>query len=132
MTLDASYKHGIIWQDMQHEQLVDNIGKLAAVKATGAENKKKFFAAVKFIKEYTNSHFIIEELYMKKYAYPEIKTHTAVHQYFIDSFDKFIDNSIYSEKEVAKLIDRLNKWLAGHIQTLDKDLAEFLLKTGTM
>lgn len=128
MRFSEEYKHGIIWQDVQHEQLLKNIKKLSDSQATGVKNKENFYKTIQFIKEYINAHFGIEELYMKKHGYPGTKKHIEVHQYFIASFEKFIDQSIYSEKESVKLLNRLTKWFVGHIQTTDKDLAEFLLK----
>ena len=126
MKLDDNFKHGIIWQDIQHQQLLEAINKLVNSVTTGKNDKELFYKTINFIKEYISSHFSTEELYMKKYNYPETKKHIEEHQLFIDDFIKFISQSIYNDKESAKLLYKLNEWFLNHIKTTDKQLAKFL------
>ena len=122
------YKHGVIWQDVQHQQLLDTTKKLLDSWVTADNDKESFFQTINFLKKYFASHFSIEEIHMKKYDYPEINKHLEEHRYFVSSFSKFVSQCIYSDKESAILLTSLNSWFFNHIMTTDKQLAQFLLK----
>ena len=126
-------QHGIIWQDFQHKQLVDNINKLLDSVITGSNDTETFYRTVKFLKEFSHSHLKTEELYMRKYGFPEMRNHVEEHHDFINDFNKIIHEGTYQEIESSvELLNKLNTWFYKHTQTTDRVLAEFLLEKGTM
>jgi hemerythrin len=92
-------RHGIIWQDFQHKQLIDGINKLLDSLITGNNDKETFYETIKFVKEFSRNHFNLEELYMKKHAFPGMKNHVREHQFFTNDLNKFISVCIYHESE---------------------------------
>ena len=126
----SDYQHGIIWQDLQHRQLVDKMNELLESIISGRD-KEAFFETVKFVREYTTSHFRTEEMYMQTWEYPHREAHVREHRGFIDDFNSYLSKCIYHESESsAELINKLTTWFFNHTQTTDKKLAAFLLEKG--
>ena len=124
---------GIIWQDFQHKQLIDNINKLLDCLITGNKDKETFYKTIKFVKEFSLNHFNLEELYMKKHDFPGMKGHVKEHRLFTDDLNHFISVCIYREVESStELLNKLNTWFSHHIQTTDKILADFLIKSNSL
>ena len=131
MEWDKKYQHGVIWQDFQHKQLVDKMSELLQSLVVG-NDKETFFETIKFLREYSESHFKIEELYMKFYEFPEAKNHALEHRKFVTDLNDFVSKCIYREAESSsELINTLSEWFFNHTQTTDKKLAEFLLEKGS-
>lgn len=124
-------QHGLIWQDFQHKQLVDHINMLLDAVVTGNKDKEIFYKTVKFIKDYSQEHFGLEELYMARHAFPGMEGHIKAHKIFVKNFDQFVSASIYRQTESSTdLLNKLSAWFFNHIHTTDKVLAEFLIKAG--
>lgn len=127
MEWDKKYQHGIIWQDFQHKQLADKMAELMQSLLVG-NDKETFFETIKFLRDYSASHFRIEELYMKQYEFPDSKNHALEHRKFVRDLNEFVSNCIYKEAESSsELINSLTEWFFNHTQTTDKVFAEFLL-----
>ena len=130
MEWEKKYQHGIIWQDFQHKQLVDKMSELLQALVIG-KDKEAFFETIRFLREYSDSHFRIEELYMKQYNFPDSREHALEHRKFVQNLNDFISQCIYQEAESSsELINTLSEWFFNHTQTTDKILAEFLLDKG--
>ncbi len=128
MEWDKKYQHGVIWQDFQHKQLVDKMSELLQSLVVG-DDKEAFFETIRFLREYSESHFKIEELYMKYYEFPGTKAHVLEHRKFVTDLNNFVSKCIYREAESSsELINSLSEWFFNHTQTTDKVLAEFLME----
>lgn len=82
------------------------------------------------LRDYTVTHFVDEEDFMKKINYPGLAEHIESHKYFIEMVDDFAKR--YREGEIAislKILDFLKNWLTNHILTADKDITNYLRKT---
>ena len=130
MEWDKKYQHGIIWQDFQHKQLADKMSELMNSLLVG-NDKEAFFETIKFLREYSDSHFRIEELYMKQYNFPGSNEHAIEHRKFVRDLNVFVSSCIYKEAESSsELINKLTEWFFNHTQTTDKVFAAFLLDKG--
>lgn len=130
MEWEKKYQHGVIWQDFQHKQLVNKMSELLQALVIG-KDKEAFFETIRFLREYSDSHFRIEELYMKHHNFPDFREHALEHRKFVQNLNDFISQCIYQEAESAsELINTLSEWFFNHTQTTDKVLAEFLLEKG--
>ncbi|MBU0673728.1 MAG: bacteriohemerythrin [Proteobacteria bacterium] len=129
MKWKEEFQHGIIWQDFQHKQLVGNINALISSVTTGNIDEKTFRKTARFVVEYCNTHFKIEEAYMKSHGYPRTNAHVAQHNEFIKELNMLLheDSADYSEKS-SVLLNNLLKLFAEHILTTDKYFAQFLIK----
>ncbi|ACF13531.1 hemerythrin-like metal-binding protein [Chloroherpeton thalassium ATCC 35110] len=79
---------GIIWQDLQHKELVEAVKTLytAISKKKPEEEVQKIVA---FLYDYTVHHFSMEEKHMEEYGYPDMLQHVDQHQRFIRMLEDF-------------------------------------------
>lgn len=119
---------GILWQDMQHKTLIDQINTLhAAILAKkGAEQITSIFS---FLDSYVVHHFSIEERYMAHYYDPEFERHVAEHTQFSQNLAELKKYHPFESEMVAQsLCHDLYEWFKNHIISIDKRLGQ-LLKT---
>lgn len=126
----SEYENGVIWQDMQHRELIQVIQKL--YKAIASKQPDEVIQKiVTFLHDYTKNHFDMEEKYMVEFNYPDAMLHIQQHRSFIDMLTNF-------EKERAgtKLLANLslcydlNEWTLSHIKNDDQKFAHFLQEEG--
>jgi hemerythrin len=127
MTIDVKYETGVLWQDFQHKQLIDLFNKLRESKLTNTD-KNLYKYTLAFLAMYANQHFELEEEYMGKYNYPQIKRHSREHKIFVKELKKFRkENSEFSDARTDKLLTSMGEWILEHILEDDKKLGEFIL-----
>jgi len=129
MEWKEEFQHGLIWQDFQHHQLIDNINALINSVTSGDSDDKSFRKAALFTIQYCSGHFKIEEEYMKKHGYSLTESHIEQHNLFIDDFKKIIsDNNLNGAQKSSVLLNKLLTWFKDHILTDDKLFANFILR----
>lgn len=121
---------GVDTIDAQHKELFDVSNALLeeVAKGHGLGEVTKMIA---FLEGYVESHFSMEETYMKRYSYPEYPQHKIEHTSFIGDFYDLrqeLDNEGVTAELTVKLADRVSDWLANHIGKMDKALGAFLKK----
>lgn len=126
--MEDSYKHGILWQDYQHQQLLRAISALNKKRGTVLESTE-LKKTITFLGFYVKSHFDLEEYYMQSLAYPEIRKHKEQHAEFTEHIQAF-KLKVRSSNDPGLLLNELCNWLQDHIMGIDKKLAEFI-KTRT-
>ena len=119
--------------DNQHKNLIKKIQNLT----TAIHHNRpgmEVINLIKFLEDYSGSHFSTEEKYMKKYKYPETVFHIRQHREFMKTL---IDlKKLYSGKtridiDMAKHLQyELWQYFREHISVVDAVLAAFLKKTG--
>ncbi|MHC4885415.1 MAG: bacteriohemerythrin [Planctomycetota bacterium] len=119
-----SFKHGIRWQDHQHEQLLTTIAALNKSRRTLHE-EEELVNALNFLEFYIHSHFELEERYMTDLEYPGKRRHILDHKDFIHRVSIFRRKAL-ATKDPSELVTELCDWLKNHILTIDKELAGFL------
>jgi hemerythrin len=86
---------------------------------------------VKQLLDYTNVHFLAEDLMMRLHAYPGYQAHLREHEKLSAQLEELERH--FSAGEFApsrELVAALKIWLAEHIQTMDRGLAVFLKAGG--
>ena len=79
------------------------------------------------IVQYTQDHFVNEELLMNNINYPYAKNHCDVHRMIAKQLSKKV--LICSDKEILRwLITDMSTWLVEHIMEMDKPLHKYILK----
>jgi len=79
------------------------------------------------LEDFTNSHFLAEQLLMRLHAYPAFETHQQEHDGLITELRDLrrrIESGDDSEPAVA--VEALEQWLLTHMHTADEDLAIYL------
>jgi len=129
MEWEEKYEQGVIWQDFQHKQFIDNLNILLHMVTSKEKDERAFNRVANFTIQYCNNHFKTEELYMKKHAYPRIKKHTDEHKQFVQDLKKIISDKNFGNIEKAStLLNKLMSWFVQHILETDKYLAAFIKK----
>ncbi len=128
MKLDTKYETGVVWQDFQHKQLIDLFNKLKTAKID--ENDKNLYRySIAFLAMYVNHHFSLEEEYMVKYNYPELKAHKKEHKEFVAKIKTFrVENKEYSPKGSNGLLMQMGEWILDHILLDDQKLGKHILR----
>lgn len=110
----------IIWQDAQHQELFDI---LELVKAPQSDPQ-----VLTKLRDYTHSHFMLEERYMEILDYPDREEHVRAHTRFREEIDELLDNGHGDDPVFREIVATfLTEWLTRHVFGIDKKLEEFIL-----
>ena len=121
---------GVASIDSQHKQLIDALNGLLAAMAS-SRGKEEVGKLLKFLGDYTVTHFADEERLMAKARYPQADAHKREHEAFIIEFKELAADFAKSGPSTSltlKLNGKVCEWLRQHIAVTDKDLAAVLNK----
>jgi hemerythrin len=123
MILTMRKTSDIIWQDAQHQVLFDILDQIRQPEAVGH--------ALARLKEYTENHFALEELYMAQLEYPGRDEHMSAHDRFRQEIFALLEAEDEPDAAYRELIVTfLTEWLRRHVFGTDKKLESYLLKNG--
>ncbi len=127
---DDNYSVNVSIIDEQHKELIDIINKVIAAKQHN-NNPEEVSEILYDMTIYAQEHFKTEEIYMKKFEYPEYQSHKNEHN------DFSIKALVYGNRETKgdyqitdDILEYLQLWLVGHIQVTDKKYTDYLNKNG--
>jgi len=81
--------------------------------------------------DYTNVHFMGEELMMRLHSYPGYGMHVEEHRRLVEQLRSLRGRyEARADAEAMGVLDELRRWLAGHIQTADRGFARFVANGG--
>jgi hemerythrin len=112
--------------DLEHR---GQINHLLAVETElqGAAGKAQLRTLLDRLIEFTNIHFMSEQVLMRERAYPGLLVHEAEHDQLMDQMRDF-QKRIESDERTLTAADlsTLRSWVLQHIRTKDTALAQFL------
>jgi hemerythrin len=77
--------------------------------------------------DYSDAHFLSEQLLMRLYAYPAYEDHVGEHDRLVAELRTMADRWEEGEGEPAgRLLLRVEEWLVGHMTTADQALEAYL------
>lgn len=115
--------------DEQHKALIDTINKLHVAMKTG-KGRGEIEGILVFLKDYTVSHFRMEEDLMNHSHYTGMAKHKEIHHDLVVQVADLVDRHQKGTLTMTMAVmDFLNDWLTKHIQGEDFRLAEFLRKS---
>jgi hemerythrin len=113
----------IIWQDAQHQVLFET---LDLIKSPGVEQTPVLFR----LRDYTESHFSLEERYMVELGFPGCHEHTQAHDCFRLEVSQLLAGGAEPDVEFREIIATfLTTWLTRHVFGIDKELEAFILQS---
>jgi len=125
MSLEQKFKTGVLWQDIQHQQLIDLLESFSEADEVGQD---KFTYTLAFLVMYVNHHFGLEEAYMEAYAYSGLAAHKLEHAAYIQQLKEFRQaHSRYSKEAGDALQKTILAWILKHIMGDDQKLGKFIL-----
>ena len=123
----ASVLTGVDLIDKQHFKYFSIVNNMMEKLGDKEQNKTLF----KELNNYVIYHFKTEEDFMNKYNYDKTALHVRQHDYFRDKikeltriYSKTSDFDVNAKMKISCL---LIDWLVQHIQTVDKNLCEFII-----
>jgi hemerythrin-like metal-binding protein len=125
MSLEQKYKTGVLWQDIQHQQLVDLLEKFSDADEMG---QAMFTYTLAFLVMYVNHHFTLEEAYMQAYGYSDLAAHKQEHADYIAQLKEFRQTHTRYSKEAGDILMKtVLTWILNHIMGSDQKLGKFIL-----
>jgi len=116
--------------DDQHKKLIDLINDFYD-NIQRRSNSENISELIRGMKSYTQLHFATEERYMQRLDYPNYAIHKSEHDNFMDKVtaleEKFNSGKIIISFEITGF---LKDWVRNHIQVVDKQYSDFLIKNG--
>ena len=112
--------------DPEHQGQID---LLLAVEAElrGARDPAQLSRLLDGLIEYTNIHFMSEQLIMRQHVYPGLPAHEAEHDQLMEQMRDFQKRIGSGERTlVADDLSGLRDWVLRHIRTKDTAFAQFL------
>jgi hemerythrin len=76
--------------------------------------------------DYTEAHFLAEQLLMRLHAYPGYEGHLAEHEHLVATLRSLKTRLQDDPAEARAVAAGLRDWLLGHIQSHDRALATYL------
>lgn len=125
---DDSLLIGVKEVDEQHKELFERIIALFNACFQG-KGRQEVLGTFRFLEEYTIQHFQDEERVMLEYNYPQIRSHKAEHQQFIEAVaslrDELGEDNV-TGPFVAQVNRKVVEWIISHIKKEDKALASHI------
>ncbi len=126
MDLEDKFKTGVLWQDLQHKELINLFKKLSDHDLMKSDSSSYSYT-VGFLVMYASQHLSLEEGYMKAYEYPDLEHHANAHKDFIKKIKDFRkEHRTYSPEASEILIKNIKNWILSHILDNDVKLGEFI------
>jgi len=121
---NKDYSVGVEKFDSQHQHLFDITNKM--IDCQDSLNTQIIANTLSEMIKYAREHFAEEEILMNQYNYPDTKTHTQQHDYFINTTAElamgYMDNQNTTGMEIVEF---LVLWLKNHILKTDMKYKEF-------
>lgn len=77
--------------------------------------------------DYTNVHFLAEDLMMRVHAYPGYQAHLQEHETLVAQLEELHRHFAAGELVPSReLVEALKHWLGEHIRTMDRGFALFM------
>jgi len=122
--MEEQFKHGLLWQDHQHSQLLTCIESLNKTRSTKLE-LTELENAIRFLEFYVKTHFEMETYYMQELNYPDTFNHQKAHEQFVRMLTSF-KAKVETITDSSTIITELCNWVMDHILKTDKKLADFI------
>jgi hemerythrin len=112
----------LIWQDAQHQVLFGILDRIREPDSGGE--------VLQSLKQYTETHFSLEELYMEQLGYEDMAAHVRAHDRFRAEIDELLQAGQEPDAVFRELISTyLTEWLTRHVFGIDKDLEAFIIQS---
>lgn len=124
-TLHEHAKTGIAEMDQEHALELQIVRSIQSALADSDDDKVS--ELLQQLEDFTNAHFLAEQLLMRLHAYPGYEAHQEEHDHLMAELEELSRNiQTGSSVNPATEAENLERWLLTHIQSSDQALAEYL------
>ncbi|HEY6490866.1 MAG: hemerythrin domain-containing protein [Terracidiphilus sp.] len=121
---------GIPAMDDQHGILMDTLQELKQQLARG-NGKTRLGPQMARLVEFADMHFGCEESLLRRHAFPGLALHCGAHQELLDQIRHAMGTADRgSEADLLRDLSRLRGQIRDHIESLDRQYAEWLSERG--
>ena len=123
--IDEQSRTGIDEMDREHALELQIVR--AIQQALASDERSELPQLLEQLEDFTNAHFLAEQLLMRLHAYPGFEAHQREHDDLMEEL-KQLGQELLSEDSAksAQVAENLERWLITHIQSEDQALAEYL------
>lgn len=126
----GSYSVGIKSLDEQHERLLEIINELSGIDPETID-KKRTFSGLNALAEYAQTHFDLEEHYLRTYDYPKLAQQQREHVAFTAEVFRLAQALEQAHPGIhAAIINFTKDWYISHVLGTDREYIDFLLSKG--
>jgi hemerythrin len=127
--LQEQAQTGIAEMDREHALELQIVRAIHA--ALADSDKPRVDALLQQLEDFTNAHFLAEQLLMRLHAYPGYEAHQQEHDQLMQELED-LSQGIRDESspDPVRATEDLERWLLTHIQSEDQALAEYLKQQG--
>jgi hemerythrin-like metal-binding protein len=130
MKWQPAYEVGFEAIDAQHHSLVEALNRLYAAMGEGRD-RAEIERVLLFLRDYTVTHFEMEEALMIRYGYPGASTHFAAHADLVVQLSDLLADFRSGEAVLTEVVMAfLETWLVEHILGNDQRLGLYLRNRG--
>lgn len=123
---NESYRVHVLQFDAQHKKLFEIINNLADAMRVG-KGEDVIRDVVGQLAVYTRTHFLQEEVLMRRTAYPHLAAHQEQHNKLMADVEKYkADLDGGRKPNTIAVLNFLREWLVQHIQKSDKLYSDHL------
>ncbi len=115
---------GVAGMDREHAVEMQIVRSLQKTLLAG--DREAASELINELEDFTNAHFLAEQLLMRLHAYPAFEAHQQEHDQLIDQLTSLRQGIENDNDDPAVAVEALEQWLMTHIHTSDEDLAKFL------
>lgn len=127
---DDRFSVNISQIDKAHKEFIDNINKAIVVRQHN-KNHEELVEVLNEAIHHVSKHFIIEEIYMIKFNYPEYHYHRTEHFNFTIKTITYLNRIANGNAQIAdKMLKYLEQWLVNHIQETDRKYIDCFNENG--
>ena len=123
--IDEQTRTGIDEMDREHAlelQIVRSIQH-----ALASDDRSELPQLLEQLEDFTNAHFLAEQLLMRLHSYPGFEAHQREHDDLMEELRGLGETLLADDAaDPAATAASLERWLIAHIQSEDQALAEFL------
>ena len=124
---DDSFLIGIDELDFEHKILLGDINRFHE-ELVGQEAKSEIERCLGEIYTRMQSHFALEEHFMKARKYPFFEEHKKEHEKLLDTYTEYMVQFLNDSGTSSgiKIDDNLKKWIVDHILSSDKKMSQMV------
>jgi hemerythrin-like metal-binding protein len=125
-----SFAIGIPAMDDQHGILIDTLNELRQQLTCGNGAAKLSLPMARLV-EFADMHFGCEESLLRRHGFPGLKAHCEAHQSLLDQIRHAVGTAERgSEAEFLRVLTFLRGQFRDHVETFDRQYAEWLNERG--
>lgn len=118
-------KTGVDEMDREHALELQIVRAIQA--ALASKDRAELPQLLEQLQDFTNAHFLAEQLLMRLHSYPGFEAHQREHDDLMEELKGLGETLLADDTaDPAAAAASLERWLIAHIQSEDQALAEFL------